>query len=295
MKQKKDFLSIRDLGKNEIMAIFSKTDRLKGKRKNILKGKNLILLFSKPSTRTRVSFEVAINQLGGNAIYLDMTTSQLGRGETISDTAKVLSRYVDGIIARLFSHKDMLELAENSSIPVINALDDLLHPCQALSDMYTIKKKLGGLGGLKLVFLGDGGSNVCHSLMYACSNLGINMVVSCPKRYSPDKKILGETKARIIPDPKDAVRGAEILYTDVWVSMGEEREKAKRVKALRPYQLNPDILKLAKPNALVMHTLPAHRGQEITDDVMDGPRSIVFDQAENRLHTAKGILGFVFK
>jgi ornithine carbamoyltransferase len=293
MGQKRSFLSVRDLGRNEIGAIFTLTDRLKGRRKDILKGKNLVLLFSKPSTRTRVSFEVAISQLRGNAIYLDITTSQMGRGETISDTAKVLSRYADGIIARLFSHKDMLGLAEHSGIPVINALDDMLHPCQALSDMYTIKEKLRGLGGLKLVFLGDGGSNVCHSLMYACSKLGINMVVSCPGRYSPDKNILEETGIRVVPDPKEAVRRAEILYTDVWTSMGEEREKAKRAGALRPYQLNSNILKLAKPNALVMHSLPAHRGQEITDNVMDGPRSIVFDQAENRLHTAKGILGFL--
>lgn len=291
---KKDFLSIRDLSKKEIETIFRLIDRLKNKRKNILKGKNIALIFAKPSTRTRTSFEVAINQLGGNAIYLDMITSQLGRGETISDTAKVLSRYVDGIIARLFSHRDMLELAENSSVPVTNALDDPLHPCQALSDVYTINKKLGRFSGLKLVFLGDGGSNVCHSLMFACSKLGLEMIVSCPKKYSPDKKILRETKARIVSDPKEAVRGAEIVYTDVWVSMGKEKESRERIKTLRPYQLNSKIVKLAKPNVLVMHSLPAHRGMEITNDVIDGKNSIVFDQAENRLHTAKGILGFIF-
>lgn len=290
---KRDFISIRDLSRNEIMRIFMLTKKLKNRRKKILKGKNLLLLFSKPSTRTRVSFEVAINQLGGNAVYLDMITSQLGRGETISDTTRVLSSYTDGIIARLFSHKDMLELARNSSVPVINALDDLLHPCQALSDMYTIKKRLKRLEGLRLVFLGDGGSNVCHSLMYACSRLGLEMVVSCPRAYSPDKGILKETGVGIVRNPREAARKADILYTDTWVSMGD-RKSGKRTKALRSYQLNQGIVKLAKPGVLVMHCLPAHRGQEITSQVMDGKNSVIFEQAENRLHTARGILGFLF-
>jgi len=293
LKMGKDILSIKDLNKNEIKKIFKLTDLLKNKRKNILEGKNIALVFTKPSTRTRVSFEVAINHLGGNAIYLDMITSQLGRGEAISDTAKVLGRYVDGIVARLFSHRDMLELAENSPVPVINALDDLFHPCQVLSDMYTVKKKLGKFSGLKLVFLGDGGSNVCHSLMYACSKFGLEMIVSCPRRYSPGKKILREANAKIVSNPKKAVEGADIIYTDTWVSMGKEREKRSRIKELKPYQVNKNIVSLAKPHVMIMHDLPAYRDMEITNDVMDGPRSIIFDQAENRLHTAKGILAFL--
>lgn len=291
---KRDFLSVRDLSKNEIRKIFVLTERLRGRRKSILKGKNLVLLFSKPSTRTRVSFEVAINQLGGDAIHLDIKTSQLGRGETIQDTGRVLSRYVDGIIARLFSHKDMLELAENSSVPVINALDDLLHPCQALSDMYTIKRRLGKLRGLNLTYLGDGNNNVTHSLMYACSKLGINMTVSCPLSLKPDETVLNDTGIDVITNPRDAVKGAKILYTDKWKSMGEKASMRQRMKMLRPYQINKGLLSLADKNAIVMHCLPAHRGQEITSGVMDGKNSVIFEQAGNRLHIARGILGFVF-
>jgi len=294
MKKQRDFISVSDLTRKEIEKIFKLTDKLKGRKTSILKNKNFALLFAKPSTRTRVSFEVGINDLGGNPIYLDLSTTQLGRGETIGDTGKTLSRYVDCIIARLFSHNDMIELAKSSTIPVINALDDLLHPCQALSDMYTIKEKLGRLKGLNLTYLGDGNNNVTHSLMIACSKLGLNMIVSCPKTYKPNKDIMKIAPVEIVSDPENAVKNADIIYTDVWVSMGREKEIKQRLKLLKPYQVNKRIVSLAKKDVLVMHCLPAHRGQEITDDVIDGKNSIVFDQAENRLHVQKGILGLLF-
>jgi ornithine carbamoyltransferase len=298
----KHLISIQDLTIQEIIAIFKRTNDFKRKSvQPVLIGKTLAMIFQKPSTRTRVSFEVAMYHLGGHALYLNSQDLQLRRGETVPDTARTLSRYVDGIMARVFSHNDILELAANSSVPVINGLSDLLHPCQALGDLYTIHEKLGQLRGLKLAFTGDGNNNVTHSLLHICSKLGINMSVACPKKYEPDKAILRNSKANagksgslleVTSDPKEALKGADIVYTDVWVSMGVKDPEA-RIKAFTPYQLNSSLLKHAKRHALVMHCLPAHRGQEITDSVLDGPQSIVWDQAENRMHIQKGILSLL--
>jgi ornithine carbamoyltransferase len=299
----KHLLSVNDLTEKEIHEIFRKTNELKKSNDKLLKDKTLGMIFAKPSTRTRVSFEVAMTQLGGHAIYMGMNDLQLGRGETIADTAKVLSRYVDVIMARLFDHNNIEELAQNAAVPVINGLTDLLHPCQALSDMYTIREKFKRLKGLKLVFIGDGNNNVTHSLLYACSKLGVNITVACPPGYEPMTEILVEAEnnagksgaeVKLMQNPKEAVKDADIVYTDVWVSMGREKEKEKRMNDLKPYQVNSELLKNAK-NAVVMHCLPAHREQEITDEVMDGPRSIVFDQAENRLHVQKAILAMLVK
>lgn len=277
-----NLLSIKDLSKKNIENIFSLTDRLKGKQTTDLKGKNIALIFQKPSTRTRVSFTVGINQLGGNPVILNWNELQLGRGETIEDTARVLERYVDAIIARVFSHEDLVKM-NIAKIPIINALSDLEHPCQALADLYTIKKKKGLKG--KIVFLGNGANNTFHSLIYGCEKFDMKVVVSCPKKYRP--KIDGDYK--IVEDPKEAVRNADIIYTDVFTSMGEESERKIRLKDLKKYKLNSKLLKLAK-EAIVMHPLPAHRGEEITSDVIDGKNSVIFDQAENRLHTEKAIL-----
>ncbi len=281
-------VSIADLGKGDIEHIFTLAERLKGETGFSLGGKTWVMLFAKPSTRTRVSFDVAINELGGHPLCLDVSGTQLSRGESIEDTARTLSRYADGIIARLYSHQHMVWLARYSSVPVINALDDLLHPCQALSDFYTIRKKLGTVRK-RIVFIGDGSSNVCHSLMYAASKLGSDMLVCCPEKYSPHHEIQRETGIRTVREPEKAVGNADVLYTDTWFSMGQKRTKEKE-KALRPYQLNSDIVSLAKRGCLVMHCLPAHRGEEITDDVMDGPGSVIWEQTENRLHVQKGIL-----
>jgi ornithine carbamoyltransferase len=302
MKQVKHLLSVNDLSVKEIEAIFRKTDKLKKRPKPILKNKTLAMLFAKPSTRTRASFEVAMTQLGGHAIDLDFEDLQVKRGESIADTARVLSRYADGIMARLFSHNDIIELAKNSRVPVINGLTDLLHPCQALGDIYTIKKRFRRLRGLKLVYLGDGNNNVTHSLMFICSKLGIDMTVSCPKNYFPDtdiaKQALENCKKsgsdfKVVTIPKEAARDADILYTDSWISMGEEAEKEERIGVFAPYQLDSELVKLAKRDCIVMHCLPAHRGYEIKSEVMDGKNSVIFDQAENRLHTEKGILALL--
>lgn len=287
----KDLLSINDLSKSDVEKIFKLTDKLKNKQTNDLKGKNIVLIFQKASTRTRVSFTVAINQLGGNAIILNWNELQLGRGETIEDNTRVLEGYGDAIIARVFSQGDLVKMAKVSKEPVINALSDFEHPCQALADLYTIKQKKKTLKGLKIVFLGDGANNTFHSLILLCQMFDMNAVVSCPTKYKP--KIKGNYK--IIEDPKKAVKGADILYTDAFVSMGEESQTKKRIKDLRKYQLNSQLVKLAKKDVLIMHPLPAHRGQEITDDVIDGKHSVVFDQAENRLHTEKAILYLLIK
>ncbi len=285
----KDLLSTKKLTKKEIELIFKTTDKLKNKKKPLLKNKLLAMIFEKPSTRTRVSFETAMFHLGGHAIFLSKSDTQLERGETIADTAKVLSRYVDCIIARLFEHKKMLELAKYSSIPIINGLDDLEHPCQALTDLYTIKQKKKKLKGLKIVFLGDGTNNTFHSFIYLCGKFGMKAIVSCPSNHKPKIK----AKYKIIEDPKEAVKDADVLYTDTYVSMGEKDHH--RIEDLKKYQVNSKLLKLAKKNAIVMHPLMAHRGVEITSKVMDGKQSVIFDQAENRLHVQKAILYLLLK
>jgi ornithine carbamoyltransferase len=286
----KNLMSTKNLTRKEIELIFRTTDKLKNKKKPLLKNKVLAMIFEKPSTRTRVSFETAMFHLGGHAVFLSKNDIQLGRGETIADTAKVLSRYVDGIMARLFEHGKMLELAKYSSIPVINGLDDLEHPCQALTDLYTIKQKKK-LKGLKIVFLGDGRNNTFTSLIYLCNKFGMNVFVSCPSKYKPKIR----AKYKWVKNPLEAVKDADVLYTDTFVSMGQEKDNKKRIKNLRDYQLNSKLLKLAKKNVIVMHPLPAHRGTEITSKVMDRKNSVVFDQAENRLHVQKAILYLLMK
>ena len=262
------------------------------------KGKTLAMMFSKASTRTRVSFETGFHQLGGHAIYLNDRDSQIGRGEPIRDTARVLSRMVDGIMIRTFSHDSVIELAEYASIPVINGLTDLLHPCQALTDLLTIEEQLGSLKGRKLVYVGDG-NNMAHSLMYACAKVGMDMVCASPKGYQPDPMVLKQAQEdaaqtgctiSVEEDIAKAVKGADVLYTDVWTSMGQEAEREIRLKALHDYQINSELLKAANPGAIVLHCLPAHRGEEITEEVLEGPQSFVWDQAENRLHTQKAIM-----
>jgi ornithine carbamoyltransferase len=262
------------------------------------------MIFEKPSTRTRVSFEVGMRQLGGSSVYMNWNDMQLSRGESIKDTAKTLERYVDGIVARVYKHSDLVELARQAKIPVINGLSDLHHPCQALADMYTIRGKKKTLRDLKFAYVGDAGSNVAHSLILACTKLGMNMYVACPEAYQPKKDVLKLAEQnsktfwdtfKIVPTVKQAVTNADIVYTDTWVSMGEEAEAKKREKALRPYQVNSATVKLAKKDCLVMHCLPAQRGHEITDEVIDGPNSVVFDQAENRLHVQKALLTMLMR
>jgi len=263
-----------------------------------LKGKSLAMIFEKPSTRTRVSFEVAMTQLGGHALYLSPKDLQLGRGETIADTARVLSRYVDAIMYRAFDHKMMVELANNSSVPVINGLDDKEHPCQIVADLVTIKEYKGEFEGKKLAYVGDG-NNVCHSLLLGCAIVGMDIAVASPKGYEPEKEYVDlansigkQSGANVMVgnSMEEAASGADVLYTDVWVSMGDEAEAEERMRVFKPYQINSEVLSMAKKDAIVMHCLPAHRGLEITDEVIDGEQSAVWDQAENRLHAQKAIL-----
>jgi ornithine carbamoyltransferase len=301
--KEKDYLSVLDAGDDFaglVEAALEMKQRAPLGNNDSLSGKTLALLFEKSSTRTRVSFEVAMNQLGGRSLFLNPQDIQLGRGETVPDTARTLSRYVDCIAYRAFDHEKMLDLAGNSSIPVINALDDLEHPCQALADIVTISERMG-LEGPKITYVGDG-NNVCNSLLLACSLLGIDISIACPEGYEPDASILKEAErlaseagsvCSIHTDPKEAVQESEIIYTDVWVSMGDEEEAKRRLDVFRGYQVNSDLVSLASPECLVMHCLPAHRGQEITAEVIDGPRSIVFDQAENRLHAQKALLVYL--
>lgn len=299
----KHFLTMPDLSATQIGSILDRAEDLKrrlrdGEPHELLHGKTLGMIFAKPSTRTRVSFEAAMAQLGGHAIYLGMENLQLSRGETIADTARTLSRYLDAVVARLFDHGDLVELARHSSIPVINGLTDLHHPCQTLADLLTIREHKGKLGGLKVAWVGDG-NNVCNSMMLGCSLMGMDISVACPKGYEPPAEIVGMarkhaseggTMVEILREPKEAVRGADVVYTDVFVSMGMEKERARRLRAFRGYRVDSDLLNRAKADAIFMHCLPAHRGEEVTDEVIDGPRSVVFDQAENRLHAQKALL-----
>lgn len=301
----KHLLSMQDLSSKEIEAILKNAAELKGKLRKgepheLLHGKTLGMIFAKPSTRTRVSFETAMTQLGGHAIYLGMSDLQLGRGETIADTARTLSRYVNSIMARLFGHGDIVELARHSSVPVVNGLTQLHHPCQTLADLMTIREKKGKLKGLNVVWVGDG-NNVCNSLMLGCSLVGANFRAACPKGYGPPADMVtqaaknakkSESKIESLQDPEKATRAADVVYTDVWVSMGQEKETEQRMKVFKPYQVNRGILKYAKSDAIVLHCLPWKLGQEISEDVAYSPRCVAFDQAENRLHTAKSVLAF---
>ncbi len=298
-----DFISLHDLTKEEItslleLAIKLKAETKKGIEHHILKGKTLGMIFTKSSTRTRVSFEVGMTQLGGYPLFLSANDIQLGRGETIYDTAKVLERYLDGIMIRTFAHSDVLELAEHADIPVINALTDLLHPCQVLADLQTVYEHKGTLEGLKFAYIGDG-NNMANSIMYGCAKMGIDCAIASPKGYEPDAEVTEGAKADakkngsaliVTEDPVEAIKNADIVYTDTWVSMGQEAEKAERIKIFMPYQVDKKLFANAKADAVFMHCLPAYRGYEVTEDVIDGPNSIIFDEAENRLHAQKAIM-----
>ncbi len=299
----RDFISLNDFTWEEIdqflkTALMIKLRLKAGEPFQPLTGKTLGMVFTKPSTRTRIAFEVAMYQLGGHALFLSAQELQLRRGETIEDTGRVLSRYLDGIMIRTFAHQDVLDLAAAASIPVINGLTDLLHPTQVLADLLTIYEKKGHLIGLKMAYLGDG-NNMTHSLLYGAAKTGIHFTAATPKGYEPDSGIVARAKEeaskwgaqiRVTEDPYEAVKDADIIYTDVWASMGQEEEHAKRLKEMQPYQINAELMAKAPGHALFMHCLPAHRGEEVTDEVIDGPQSIVFDQAENRLHAHKAIL-----
>jgi ornithine carbamoyltransferase len=300
---KKDLLAIADLTPKDIAKILKRSAVLKkmqnqGKDHQTLKGKSLGMIFEKSSTRTRVSFEVGMFQLGGLALFLSPDDLQIGRGETIADTARTLSRYLDGIMIRTFAQATVDELARFASIPVINGLTDLHHPCQALADLLTIQEKKKKLKGLTLAYVGDG-NNVANSLIQACMKVGMHFAIACPPGYELDAALLGAAKIEgrktgasvmVTNDPSRAVRNADVVYTDVWASMGQEAEHAKRLKAFRWYQIDGELMKAANKGALVMHCLPAHRGEEITAEVIDGPQSVIFDQAENRLHVQKAVL-----
>ncbi len=304
----KHLLSMQDLSSSEINAILDEAAELKeklqkGKPHELLKGKTLGMIFEKPSLRTRVTFETGMTQLGGHAIYLAPADIQLGERESVPDVARNLSRWVDVVMARLFKHDIIVELARYSSVPVINGLTNLHHPCQTLSDLLTIREHKGKLNGLKIAWIGDG-NNVCNSLLLGCTLVGTNISVACPRGYEPPADIVKQTRANakksgakveFTTDPKQAVGGADVIYTDVWVSMGQEKEARERMKAFKDYQVNAQLLKGAKPDSIVMHCLPARRGQEITDDVIDGPRSVVWDQAENRMHAQKALLVSLLK
>jgi ornithine carbamoyltransferase len=302
----KSLASLYDLTREEIEQILKTSELLKlqllrGQEHPFLKGKTLAMIFEKPSTRTRVSFEVGMWQLGGYALYLSSSDLQLGRGETIGDTAQTLSRYVNGIMARVFSHQTILDLIKYSRVPVVNGLSDFSHPCQGLADIFTIYEKKVHLSGLKLAYIGDG-NNVAHSLIYGCSRMGMDVFLGCPRGYEPDPKVvaIGREEAKkngrvvtVTNDPVEAVVGADVVYTDVWASMGKEKEHEERVKLFKPYQVNAELVKKAKPDYIFMHCLPAHRGEEVTNEVADSRNSVIFDQAENRMHTQKGLLALI--
>lgn len=299
----KDLLSVHDLSTKEINDILDLAKTLKAQLKNgeqhhLLKGKTLGMIFQKASTRTRVSFEVGMWQLGGAALFLNANDMQIGRGEPVKDTARVLSRYVDGIMIRTFSHDEVIELAEFATVPVINALTDLMHPCQALTDIFTVLEHKGTLKGLKMVYIGDG-NNMVNSLLQACAKVGMDISIATPKGYEPDAAIVTEaltvaavtgSKIVLCEDPLLAAKDADVLYTDVWASMGKEIEQEDRKEVFAHYQINQEVMNVAKEDAIVLHCLPAHRGEEITEDVLESKHSVVFDQAENRLHVQKAIM-----
>ncbi len=299
----KHLLSLHDWSPEDIEKALTLAAKLKKEQKEgiphpLLQGKTLGMIFSKSSTRTRVSFEVGMYQLGGHALFLSSNDIQLGRGETIHDTAKVLSRYLDGIMIRTYRQEDVEALAEFGSIPIINGLTDLLHPCQVLADLLTIQEHCGSLKGKKLAYVGDG-NNMAHSLLFGGAKCGMEVAVATPAAYKCDEEVVKkamedakETGARIVitEDPKEAVKDADAVYTDTWVSMGQEDQKAEKVKAFSPYQVNDELFALAKKDAIFLHCLPAYRGMEVTDSVIDGPQSVIFDEAENRLHAQKAVL-----
>jgi ornithine carbamoyltransferase len=304
----RDFLRVNDWQPDELLLLLDLADRLKARQRERiphrhLDGRTLGMVFQKPSTRTRVSFEVGIAQLGGVGLYLAAADLQLGRGETIKDTARVLSRYLDAIMIRTFAQADADELAEHADIPVINGLTDDFHPCQALADVMTIRERLGTLEGVRVAYLGDG-NNVCHSLMVACAKLGLDFVAATPEGYEPSAEVVrwaqtaaeaSGSEVELARDARVAAEGADVLYTDVWTSMGQEEERERRLADLAGYGIDEGIVELASERAVVLHCLPAHYGEEITEDVLYGPRSAVWDQAENRLHAQKALMALVIR
>jgi ornithine carbamoyltransferase len=299
----KDLVDVAAISRTEVENLLTLAARLKEKQRRgiphqLLQGKTLGLLFQKPSTRTRVSFEAGMNQLGGHALVLPMADIQLSRGESVADTARVLSRYLDGIVIRTYDHAVVEEWAKEATMSVINGLTDQSHPCQALSDLLTIREKKGRLKGIKIAYIGDG-NNVANSLIEAAAKMGMRIALGCPAGYQPDQHVVDVARleaaktgavVEVGHDPHVAVKDADVIYADVWISMGREREQARRLKVLAPYQVNSRLVSRAKPDAIVMHCLPAHRGEEITAEVLDGPQSVIIDQAENRLHMQKAIL-----
>jgi ornithine carbamoyltransferase len=299
----KHFIDLNDVTPQEIEEILKLSEKLKNDNKNgvqhhILKGKTLGMIFSKSSTRTRVSFEVGMYQLGGFSMFLSSNDIQLGRGETIYDTAQVLSRYIDGIMIRTFKHDDVVDLAKYGTIPVINGLTDLMHPCQILADLFTVYEEKGRLEGLKLAYVGDG-NNVANSLLQGCAKTGVDIFVATPTDYRCDETITEQakdaakksgSKVVITSDPEEAVANADVVYTDTWVSMGQEAEKEMRIKLFGAYQVNKKLFSQAKPDAIFLHCLPAYRGFEVTEEIIDGPNSRIFEEAENRLHVQKAIM-----
>ncbi|MBY8997262.1 MAG: ornithine carbamoyltransferase [Candidatus Thorarchaeota archaeon] len=301
----RNFVDLADFDRFELRRVLDTAHDLKRKQKRgepheLLKGKSLAMIFMKSSTRTRVSFEVGMTQLGGHALFLQPSGTQLGRGETIGDTALVLSRYCDVIMARVFGHDEVTGLAKYGTVPVINGLSDLLHPCQIMADMQTIEEHKGKLEGLKITYVGDS-NNVSNSIMQGCTIMGMDVTIGSPKGYTPSEEIMKKgttlskrygTTLEVVNDPGEAVKGADVIYTDTFFSMGQEKSKEKE-DALMPFQVNKDMVSKAKSDVIVMHCLPAHRDEELTSEVMDGPHSVVFDQAENRLHAQKGILALI--
>jgi ornithine carbamoyltransferase len=300
----RSFTRVADWSREELLHVLDLADELKQKQQagedhRLLPGRTLGMIFQKPSTRTRVSFEAGIYQLGGHGLYLAAGDLQLGRGETIKDTAVVLSRYLDGIMIRTFAQSDVESLAEHASIPVINGLTDSSHPCQALADVMTIRERFGRLDGLKVVYLGDG-NNVCASLMVACAKLGAAFVAATPAGYRPTDEAVEIARqeggsVELVDDPRAAVEGADVLYTDVWTSMGQDDEREQRLRDLAGYGIDADLVARAGDDAIVLHCLPAHYGEEITEDVLYGPRSAVWDEAENRLHAQKALMALVMR
>ena len=300
-KRHKDLISIHDLTAEEVEALFQLAENVKARPdryRSALAGQTLAMIFEKSSTRTRVSFEVGMYQLGGLGTFLSSRDIQIGRGETIHDTAKVLSRYVDGVMARTFAHGTVTELARHATVPIINGLTDLLHPCQALTDYFTVREHFGHTRQMTLAYIGDG-NNMCHSLMFGGPKVGMNVRVATPEGYRPAAEMVEQARAdasaagttiEVVTDPREAVKGAHVVYTDVFASMGQEAEAKLRLEKFQGYQVTPELMGLADPEAVFMHCLPAHRGEEVHADVADGKASIIFDEAENRLHVQKAIM-----